>query len=486
MDDLATVIGRMKARWITGNAAHQQAPNEWLAAIGEVEPEEAELRLLALAGQAVQTAFRPPVPTKLDSRPDLPPLALPRLADEHRARFCRIIESHKSDRTTQMAVLRFLAARGLTAHPADWMPTSSREETVPDVYAPWSAWQCDHPAIDPDEALTEDSWDQFEPAGRRAALLQIRQIEPEKARALIEAKAGSEAAEHRLRLIEILTTGLSEDDIAYLQQLESTDRSGKVKALAQSLLARLGVGDHTGENEKELADFLKRDKATPLRAARLRPAKLKTAAQKTRRNELFKIVSLSGLSGALGCENGDVVIEWQYGKDGQADEGYADMLARTLPDDLVPAAIDGWLASKAALPTAMPALSMRLPAGLQQDAVRKAASRPAISFADLVALAGDELGTLSLDDPHATPAFKAVIGQFKEAAQKDHQATRTRLENLAGEQLVHLGLLVDQTTAEKAIETLIAEAGLLAADPRLAMLRLNADLPAPANQSSTN
>jgi hypothetical protein len=109
------------------------------------------------------------------------------------------------------------------------MPDAS-DEDAPDVYALWRDWAAFTAAGETTrrqtgDQLTADNWDDFWPAARKAALIGLRRRDPSAARALLEAKLGSENAEARLRLVSLLSERLSGDDVAFLESLAANDRA---------------------------------------------------------------------------------------------------------------------------------------------------------------------------------------------------------------------------------------------------------------------
>jgi hypothetical protein len=102
------------------------------------EPVEAELRLLALSSQFFGVAVTMDAPARLRTLPDVPALALPTVPETSRPLVRRVLTTAKEKRL-RTELLEFLAARGWTVHPGDWLPTTNDEE-APDVYAPWLDW----------------------------------------------------------------------------------------------------------------------------------------------------------------------------------------------------------------------------------------------------------------------------------------------------------------------------------------------------------
>ncbi len=134
MDDLGDTIARLRGAWMAGSAARKHCPPQWLPAIGDGP--QAELALAAFAGQALQSVFRPAPGGPLVPRETLPVLSLPPVPAALRPRVRRLIAAHP---WMIRYLLIFLAARGVTMHPADWLP-AKRSDGLQAVYAPWIDW----------------------------------------------------------------------------------------------------------------------------------------------------------------------------------------------------------------------------------------------------------------------------------------------------------------------------------------------------------
>ncbi|HYO51230.1 DUF5691 domain-containing protein, partial [Archangium sp.] len=87
-------------------------------------------------------------------------------------------------------------------------------------------------------AEAERVWAEGSPEERRAALAQVRSIDPARARAWLQSTWAQEKAEHRARFLACLDEGLSLEDEALLE-LGRKDRSASVREVARYLLARL-------------------------------------------------------------------------------------------------------------------------------------------------------------------------------------------------------------------------------------------------------
>src|SRR5215467_14641355 len=145
-------MGSVLTRWTMGSAAASAAPI-WSAELG-AEPAEAELRLLALSGQFLGIAVTAEPPSALRVLPDIPALALPTVPEPLRPLVRRILAASK-DTASRTEFVDFLAARGRTTHPADWMPDAS-DEDAPDVYAAWRDWSASAAAGETTQRQTGD------------------------------------------------------------------------------------------------------------------------------------------------------------------------------------------------------------------------------------------------------------------------------------------------------------------------------------------
>ncbi|MEM7425964.1 MAG: DUF5691 domain-containing protein [Pseudomonadota bacterium] len=466
---------RIKASWMTGSSAVRHAPDEWRDLVA-VEAVESELRLVALVGQALQLALDPVPAQDLVAMTDVPRLAYPVLPDQARPRFRRLFEAARSDRWQESTLLRFVAARGYVAHPADWMP-SPRDEDVPEVYLPWLGWQAaqdtgrmsEHEPV----ALTAENWDYFTPAERRAELSALRRSDPSAAGSLIEAKAPDLPAEQRLRLVELLAENLSAEDADFLKSLLA-DRSGKVKTLAAAFLARLGQGVDAGELETELAGFLKLGKKGLLsRKLKVSANKLKTDAQRRRRAELFEQVALQGLSRALNVSEGDFLEAWAF-NDAQATASLCAMVAVT-GSDACAHRFAGLLVENG-LSGQVPVVAERLEPADRASLAAAIVGTTEADLTDAVLCAGDRLGELQGAEIMRSPAVQELGRAVEKFSAEESSAGRTRRENAVAIDLYALGLLADAPAASGLLREM-TDAGLMAIDPKLEMLRFNESLP---------
>ena len=470
--DEGAALAALKTSWMTGGSAAGAAPTAWRHAVAGAATGEAELRLVAIAGQALQMAYRPSPPPGLQPRKDLPQLALGVLPDAARPLFRRALKQ-ADEQNRQRGILALLAARGHAAHPADWLPDSGADN-IPDLYAPWQDWvttndQSAEAALD---ELTDESWDLFYPAERRMHLKAIRLTAPDQARALLAANAGGEPAEKRVSLIEIMAFNLSDADAEYLESL-ATDRSGKVRALAAGYLARLGRSA-VGDVEQELAGFLKSGRSGLLRRqAVYQPNKLKTPAQHARRHEMFEQVSLDGLASVLGASQRDIVTQWDFGTDETADQDLVALAVRTGGDDVITALFERLLQDRNAANDLLGTVSPRLGSDMQRQSTAAAMASKVNPLSTALACSGDDVGWLPREMIFASPALKGLKNDIRQSNKDEGGAKAAAVDRSIAASLFQLGLLASNDAAAALIDDLTSS-GLLAADLRLDTLRLNA------------
>jgi hypothetical protein len=321
-DALLDGLGDVLTRWTMGGATPPPAPAAWRPALGDA-PDEAALRLLALAGHFLGTMVRAEPgdgARGLHVRPDLPRLALPTVADALRPLVRHALRQAGPPQAAVAQVLDFVARRGWTVHPADGLPAAAdgAEAPLPDVYLRWRDWARSAPrapdpakpgADAPDEPnepneLNDQTWGAFAPGERERVFKALRRSAPDAARAVLETRLAGEDAAARLRLVQALAIGLAPADAPLLETLVANDRAPKVKAEAAALLARLGratAGGTAGEDADELAGFFELRATGLLRRGRELAARaLKTPAQHARRQALMAQVDFAAWAGALG------------------------------------------------------------------------------------------------------------------------------------------------------------------------------------------
>jgi hypothetical protein len=459
-------MGETLARWTMGSPA-APAASIWQTELAG-NADEAELRLLALSGQylAVSVSARPP--SGLRILPDIPPLALPSVPEALRPSVRRVLAAIKETRG-RAEFLAFLAGRGWTAHPADWMPRTGTEE-APDVYVPWLDWaeiaaSADGASRRPSEGpIAAETWHDYRPAARQLALAELRRRDPAAARLVLEARLVHENADARLRLLQLLPTGLSEADVPFLEGIVAADRAPKVKAFASALLARLSRGAAAAEDVVELKGYFSVQVKGLLRRTRvIRFENAKTPAQRQRRAELFEVVDVAAVAAALRLSPQDLLAAWPWNEDRQADGGLLGLVERTGADALVVQAADALSQGDASGLHGLATLAPRLTPDQRSQLAAHILYAHSCSFGMARSIAG---GTARLEDPLAAPAGKPLLAALRsdDKEPSDHLA-----------ELQALGLVASRDGARRALERLTA-AGLVQGDPRLEVLRLNAAL----------
>jgi hypothetical protein len=461
-DAIFNAMGDALARWTMGSAA-APAASMWADTLG-ADPNEAELRLLALSGQFLGVAVTNEPPAELHALPDVPVLQLPIVPETLRPLLRRVLDAI-NEPWARLSLLRFLAARGWTIHPGDWMPAPSDEET-PEIYAPWRNWAEIAASTGKmlravSGAITVETWNDYQPVARKMALTELRQRDASLARTLMESKLAGEDAETRLRLLSVLAVELSDADVDFLQGIVSTDRALKVKALATSLLNQLGRGTISNEDIAELKGFFKVGTKGLLRRARAIEFENATKpAQWRRRSELLESVDIAAFAGALEMTGAELIAAWPWHHDEKADYALIALIMRTGTQALVAQAAEavnpGDQHGMQHLLSLLPRLSPDQRSELGARLVRIAGH--GFAAANTVAA-----GVLRVDNPLATPAGDALLAAVSREGTRpsDHAA-----------ELRALGLITAQPWARRILERLNT-AGLVQGDPRLDMLRLN-------------
>ncbi|WP_179505834.1 MULTISPECIES: DUF5691 domain-containing protein [unclassified Sphingomonas] len=455
LDGLAPVI----TRWTMGGSAAHAAPAGWRGGLGH-DAGEAELRLLALTGQLLGTMAVAEPAGDLQVLGDLPRLAKPPLPEALRPR-CRRILAALRDADQRRALLALLDRRGWTMHPADWLP-GANEHDLPATYAAWQDWVAQAAACADTDEISPENWDRFGPAARRVAFAELRRRDPARASALLAAKIASETPDRRLLFLDLLT-GLSATDVPLLETLAS-DRAPRVKARAMALLARLGKGGAVDEDAREIAGFFSTKTTGWLRKSlRIVPQELKTPAQRNRRGALMEALTLTAMAQALALSPEELIAAWPWGEDTHADHALAAMAERSAADEVVVLVAEALASQPGSDILAFIPLLPRMSATWRQQVALRMLEAKEGNFLRALPLAGGDgeiAGTIR------TAAGKALLASLvkEDAKPADHAP-----------ELAALGLLSARAAASEALGRL-TDAGLIASDPRLDLLRLNAAL----------
>jgi hypothetical protein len=468
MHELEASLARVRSAWMAGRSALEHCPAEWRDAI---EGQHGEAALASLTGHATSVLFRCQPGTPLEPRPLLPALASPIMTEGLRPRFRRILLA-KDRPLIERHLIDLIAARGYSVHPADWLP-SPHDDWIPDRYAPWLDWvRAETRAKGEHAGLTVETYEHWSWAERRVALAQLRGTDPAAALFIIAAKALTEPAERRVRLLEILGTRLSEADAGFLESL-AKDRSERVQAMARAYLARLGRSNDGADLATELADTVALGKVGLInRRTRLVIKSLNIAAQKARRQQLFTLVGLAALARALGTSELQLV---EAPPDGPADglDAFLQMTAATGSDAAVRALLNVMLADDSTPVSHLRALAPRLSAAERQALLPQIMARDADGLETTLDIAGRDLGAMPIASLLASPSYTALSRLLDALNVEDpHRASKNAA---LGTALNRIALLLDAAGAAD-LTARLGIWGLSPADPKLDLLHLNAAL----------
>lgn len=463
VDALLPALAPVLTRWTMGGSATGAAPAEWRSAL-DVEPGEAELRLLALTGQLLGALTLAEPAGAVQMRSDIPDLAKPPLEPVQRPRARRLLVALREP-VQRRALLAMLDRRGWTMHPGDWMP-GANEDDLPEIYSPWQDWaaQAGPQSMAIEDEISAENWDQFAPAVRRVAFGALRRRDPTRAAMILADVISGETPDRRLLFLDILAARLVADDARVLEAL-AHDRAPRVKARAAALLARLGRDDAGSDDAIELAGFFTaRTKGWLRKSLEIVPIDLKTPAQRNRRATLMTTLSFGAMAQALDLTSEDLIAAWPWGTDVQTDHLVAVMIERSAADPLVRLAADAMTADAALNLPGLSPLLPRMPAEWRRQMGLRAMRADGATFAQGLQMAGNDGDIDGLIATAAGKKLLALLAESNEARPFEHAA-----------ELMALGLLASRDAARQAL-TRLTDAGLIASDPRLDMLRLNAAL----------
>lgn len=448
MTDPMAQIEALKTQWMTGSATPGTGP--W--------PHLDELSRLALTGQYLRIATRPASAAKVTIAPEIPTLPLNPMPVAARPLFRRALAAKLVPATV---VVGFVAARGFAVNPLDWTPARN-EAGLPDVYAPWRDWLDGNTGAIGDAPLTAETWDDFPPHSRYHLLETLHANRPEDARALILQVAPTLAADQRLRMLGCLRARFGPEDVAVLEPF-ATDRSSKVQSFVRTQLARVGrVGETAPEALAELPDFIETMRAGILSRKQVVSArKLKTQAQRKRRGDILAQLTLKSVADQLGLSPDQVVERWDFG---DATEDMISLVAATGTDDHVRA-----FARRVASQKAQPGpLLDRLSHETRRDIGLGLLPFDGWILDQTQLWITQPDGTVPMAMLQEGSSLRDLAGQFR-------IETGPAEERMLERALSFLGLLADREAAI-ALMDIFTEAGALAVDNRLSLLRLNTAL----------
>ena len=436
---------------MTGAVSDKACPADW--------QDLDELSLLAVVGQFSRIATRPQTPDGLQLRPEIPPLSLPTMAEALRPQFRRLLDNKLADAED---VVRLIAIRGYCVNPIDWMP--KRPDTnLPSTYDPWVDWLDGNSTDYSENQLNADTWDHLPTHSRYRQLTMLHSADAEAARDLIASVAPTRAAEQRLRMLECLKHALSENDKPLLETF-SSDRSSKVQTFVRIQLARLGHNTVSDDDAShEVADFLEVQRAGLLSRRKIVAArKLKNDAQRKRRRNILGRMSLKSLAKTLQLSTDDFIDMWAFGG---ATEEISDVIASSATDAEVNRFATRVVESDDNIAQSIMA---RLSSKQKTQLGLRILAKDDWTFSKSMAWFPSPDGSIPLSQIDLCIGLAELIML---AAQDD----KTGREQTITTALNFLGLIADRDAATTLVERLLA-AGIMAVDPRLTLLRLNAAL----------
>lgn len=459
-ESLQDALQPVVTRWTMGGAAAPLAPESLKDRLGD-DPEEAEIRLLVIAGQALGFLVVPEPAGELEGLPDLPALSLPTMPDHLRPLAARTLS--RSEEWLRTGVLRLITERGYVVHPADWMP--SRTGTAPAIYAPWQDWLAGVSGDTSPGAGLNASWENLGPAGRRAMLSTLRERDPQAALDVVVARAASQPADQRLWMVEALFRNLSERDRPFLEGLLS-DRAPTVRMAASRLLKRLGgtSSESSEEAERDIIDFLKVETSGLVRRKRIIvPIRPRNHPQAVRRANAINALDVDRLSAVLGITGPELPQMFPWGSEPELDLRMAGLVLGTGSDEVVEA-------FEAAINSG---------AGVTLDMVNQGIER---LTAATVAVLGERMMSQSpylpnvagalptpgvIADPDVSPAWRQLLAGLKRDGVGDASEGK--------DEMAAMGILLTKSAAQSALNRLMS-LGIPGGDPRLDTLRINAGL----------
>lgn len=444
-------VAALKGCFMVGGDTQKARPADW--------QDLDDLSVLALTGQFTRVATRPSAPPTLSHRPEIPVLTLPAMADDLRPLLRRLLEDKNISSTS---VIKLIASRGYSVNPVDWMPKQS-DADLPPLYDPWRDWLDNHVPDQVDLILSAETWDRLPPHSRHRQLTELHGRDAGAARQLVEAIAPTVSADQRLRLLGCLRKHISEGDKDLLETF-ANDRSSKVKTLVQHQLARLGNAVTDDENAaKEVPDFLQLKRLGLLgRKQAIKARALKNDAQRKRRAKVLAQTTLGSVAEALDVSPDSLVDMWAMD---EATDDIANLIARSGTDHQVARFAQRMIEHEAVVP--QPLLD-RLTADQKNTFGRDVMRTDDWRLTDTRRWISPGANAVSNE---ALTTFKALPELMEKTVSNEHSAQEETIAQAIG----GLALIVDRDAASALLES-FAAAGIMTADLRLTLLRLNAAL----------
>lgn len=473
-----------KQQWMVGQQLPLQRhtlPENWQTLLAPASDERLSISVLALASQHDAMLFNLEPPACSEVYPLLPQLSKPTLPSTLRGLFRRVMQhANQHDGLGCEKVIALLSQRGVTAHPADWLP-NGREDNLPDEYLPWVSWSFYESTSSLHDELTEDNWDEWYPAARLQLLKNMRSLHPDKARDLIAARYLGEPADKRLKIIKVLSINLNERDVPFLSQLLE-DRSQKTARQARQFLSRLNhynPAEAVDEEAVELLSFLDVSVSGVIKKRiEIRPKSLKSKKQQAIRSELIEKVTLSQLAAAMDCSLDTLVESWMFDAfrlhdnasflvscthelSGQA---FQCLLKNLTAYHKKASSDDGFIEI----------ISTRLSLEQRESFVQTSLLNHSgkLGFYNSACKLHMPLRDFTFQALKKTPAWKELVSGLKTDLTENGYVQAYYVEK----EIAALGILLPNNTAQEALEALITQ-GVLRADPVTEYLKLNIALP---------
>lgn len=234
-------LERLLKRWLLGSDTPPpltEYPQDWQPLLNALPAEAAAPVALGLFSHYQALTQQISAATPLTPAALLPPPVLPLLPQALRPLVQQIWTQQKDYR---LPLLQLLTTRGYSISPEDWQPTEIPFDGIWQLPEMYQGWQKNTAKQTP--RIDADHWADFSPTEQIAAVRALRRENPEACEALLRTCLNRENAGQRLKIIEALAQeNLSVRDRAFLQSLQQ-DRSKKLTARVNQLLAQLGCTD---------------------------------------------------------------------------------------------------------------------------------------------------------------------------------------------------------------------------------------------------
>lgn len=246
-------LQQFQQRWLVGDGA-SAVPALHLLANNTLTNDEQNLTALALFSQA-QLFVKAQTPAELQPMPELPMLSLQLLPTRYRAAFRRLQSELRQHPLAMYALLSQLAAFNYAPHPLDWLPKAT-DGLLPKQLLPWLYFHWGY--FDKPE-LNITTWPLFSASQKAVLLKQMRETQPEAARALLQACLAQEPADIRAALLSVLQFGLERADLQLIEQF-ANERAASVRTICWHLQLQLGLAIERQTPPTEITEWLQQER----------------------------------------------------------------------------------------------------------------------------------------------------------------------------------------------------------------------------------